>query len=168
MEGGRRESHMAQCWTQIIWSFENQSFPFVSANSLAESISSTGSFQWECIWLRLCRPQTLRESLWVWKNPICNIVLYNALGFCICKHECKSIPSLEGLQSPFQAAMCVRGMEGNQPGDRHGGCIALTRPEAGKSCFSHHHKKQCSRKVLWELCCAQGAVRICMCAWLLL
>lgn len=70
------------------------------------------------------------------KNTICNTVLYNVLGFCVCKYECKSIPSLEELQSLFQAALCVRGMEGNQPGDRHRGCNALPWSEVGKSCFT--------------------------------
>lgn len=170
MEGGRRESHTAHCWTQIIWSFENQSS--VHSFCVCLFLSRVNKLCWQPpagMYLAQAMYTTnFKGQPWPMKNTICNTVLCNALGICVCKCECKNIPSLEGLQSPLQAALCVRGVEGNQPGDRHGGCNALTWSEVGKSCFSHHHKNQCSREVLWKLCCAQAAARTCVCAWLLL
>lgn len=94
---------MAQCSTQIIWSFENQSlvrffhvYLFLSrVNKLCWQFA-VGMYLAQTMYITNFMGQPLSM-----KNTICNTVLYNALGFCICKYKCKSIPSLEGLKSPF-------------------------------------------------------------------
>ena len=70
------------------------------------------------------------------KNTICNTVLYNAIGICVCKYVCKSIPPLKGFQSPLQAAPCVTTAEGNQPGDRHGVCNTIHMVRGWKKILS--------------------------------
>lgn len=165
--GGRRESHRAQCWTQIIWSFVNQSLVYSFCVCLFLSRVSKLCWQFpvemylaQAIYITSFKGQPLSM-----KHTICNTVLYDVLIFCVCKYECKSIPSLEELQSPFQAALCER--HGRKPARGQAQRVQCPHMVRGWKKLLHH-KNQCSRKILRELRCAQGAVRICMCARLLL
>lgn len=70
------------------------------------------------------------------KNTICNTVIYNVIGICVCKYVCKSVPLLKGSQRPLWAAPRVTITEGNQPGDRHGVCNTLHMVRGWKKILS--------------------------------
>lgn len=162
MEAGRRGAHRQHRCTWVAQS--PRCWSLVCSSCACLVLSSISKVCW---WLTagfylVTYITNIRWKLLNMKNTICGTVIH-AIGLCVCKCVCKSIPQLKAFQSPLWAALCESTMKGNQPWDVHWVHDTLLTIRGCRKIHSATTRNECSpRRVVWRLCCPQAAVR----AWM--